>query len=62
MFIFQFSLQLRALHELGYSLQSANSKGYTALHLACKYNHKDIVKYILLCASRRLINMAEKEK
>ncbi|KAM7349990.1 retinal degeneration A isoform 2-T4 [Cochliomyia hominivorax] len=53
---------LRALHELGYSLQSANTKGHTALHLACKYNHKDIVKYILSCASRRLINMAEMEK
>ncbi|KAI8121116.1 Eye-specific diacylglycerol kinase [Lucilia cuprina] len=53
---------LRALHELGYSLQTTNTKGHTALHLACKYNNKDIVKYILSCASRRLINMADKER
>ena len=62
LFIFFFYLQLRALHELGYSLQTVNIKGHTALHLACKYNHKDIVKYIVSCASRRLINMADKER
>ncbi|KAH8414748.1 hypothetical protein KR215_002203, partial [Drosophila sulfurigaster] len=52
---------LRALHEQGYSLQSVNKNGQTALHFACKYNHKDIVKYIISCATRRVINMADKE-
>jgi len=53
--------QLRALHEQGYSLQSVNKNGQTALHFACKYNHRDIVKYIIASATRRLINMADKE-
>ncbi|KAM8721329.1 hypothetical protein ACLKA7_007233 [Drosophila subpalustris] len=53
---------LRALHEQGYSLQSVNKNGQTALHFACKYNHKDIVKYIISCATRRVINMADKER
>ncbi|XP_023037187.1 eye-specific diacylglycerol kinase isoform X2 [Drosophila willistoni] len=53
---------LRALHEQGYSLQSVNKNGQTALHFACKYNHKDIVKYIISCASRRVINMADKDR
>ncbi|XP_026838503.1 eye-specific diacylglycerol kinase isoform X16 [Drosophila erecta] len=52
---------LRALHEQGYSLQSVNKNGQTALHFACKYNHRDIVKYIIASATRRLINMADKE-
>ncbi|XP_012156468.1 eye-specific diacylglycerol kinase isoform X7 [Ceratitis capitata] len=53
---------LRALHEQGYSLQSVNQNGQTALHFACKYNHKDIVRYIISCASRRLINLADKDR
>ncbi|XP_030244202.1 eye-specific diacylglycerol kinase-like isoform X3 [Drosophila navojoa] len=53
---------LRALHEQGYSLQSVNKNGQTALHFACKYNHKDIVKYIISSATRRVINMADKER
>ncbi|XP_017113031.2 eye-specific diacylglycerol kinase isoform X17 [Drosophila elegans] len=52
---------LRALHEQGYSLQSVNKNGQTALHFACKYNHRDIVKYIIASATRRVINMADKE-
>ncbi|XP_016984633.1 eye-specific diacylglycerol kinase isoform X4 [Drosophila rhopaloa] len=52
---------LRALHEQGYSLQSVNKNGQTALHFACKYNHRDIVKYIITSATRRVINMADKE-
>uniref|UniRef100_A0A1I8NMW2 Diacylglycerol kinase n=1 Tax=Stomoxys calcitrans TaxID=35570 RepID=A0A1I8NMW2_STOCA len=55
-------LMLYTLHEQGYSLQSVNKGGQTALHFACKYNHKDIVKYILSCSTRRLINMTDKEK
>uniref|UniRef100_A0A1I8N8G0 Diacylglycerol kinase n=1 Tax=Musca domestica TaxID=7370 RepID=A0A1I8N8G0_MUSDO len=54
-------LMLRALHEQGYSLQSVNRSGQTALHFACKYNHKDILKYIVSCASRRLINIKDRE-
>ncbi|XP_017481656.1 PREDICTED: eye-specific diacylglycerol kinase [Rhagoletis zephyria] len=53
---------LRALHEQGYSLQSVNKNGQTALHFACKYDHKDIVRYIISCASRRLINLADKDR
>ncbi|XP_054729510.1 eye-specific diacylglycerol kinase isoform X3 [Anastrepha obliqua] len=53
---------LRALHEQGYSLQSVNKNGQTALHFGCKYDHKDIVRYIISCASRRLINLADKDK
>ncbi|XP_017139867.1 eye-specific diacylglycerol kinase isoform X4 [Drosophila miranda] len=52
---------LRALHEQGYSLQSVNKNGETALHFACKYNHKDIVKYIISCATKRIINMPDKD-
>ncbi|XP_032594332.1 eye-specific diacylglycerol kinase isoform X7 [Drosophila grimshawi] len=52
----------RALHEQGNSLQSVNKNGQTALHFACKYNHKDIVKYIISCTTRRVINMADKER
>ncbi|XP_075155369.1 eye-specific diacylglycerol kinase-like isoform X3 [Haematobia irritans] len=55
-------MMLRALHEQGYSLQSVNRNGETALHFACKYNHKDILKYIISCSTRRLINMRDKEK
>ncbi|XP_037935809.1 eye-specific diacylglycerol kinase-like isoform X1 [Teleopsis dalmanni] len=55
-------IMLRALHEQGYSLQTVNSKGQSGLHFACKYNHKDIVRYITSHTSRRLINLAEKEK
>ncbi|XP_017851548.1 eye-specific diacylglycerol kinase isoform X2 [Drosophila busckii] len=54
-------MMFRALHEQGYSLQSVNRSGQTALHFAVKYNHKEIVRYIISSATKRVINMQEKE-
>lgn len=47
---------LRALHEQGFSLKSEDTNGQTALHIACKLNHKDIVKYMISCAPQNIIN------
>lgn len=55
-------LQLRCLHEQGYSLLSLDAIGQTGLHYASEYNHKDIVKYFILYAPWEIINMAEKNK
>jgi len=50
--------QLRALHEQGYSLQSVNKNGQTALHFACKYNHRSkLLETVGLLAVR--LNLAE---
>lgn len=53
------SLQLRDLHMQGYSLLSIDATGQTALHYACKYGYKDIVKYLISYAPNSIINMVD---
>lgn len=53
------NLQLRDLHMQGYSLLSIDASGQTALHYACKYGHKDIVKYLISYAPNSIINMVD---
>ncbi|XP_055914439.1 eye-specific diacylglycerol kinase isoform X1 [Eupeodes corollae] len=53
---------LRALHEQGFSLKSEDTTGQTALHIACKLNHKDIVKYMISCAPHNIINKTDSIK
>lgn len=52
-------LQLRDLHMQGYSLLSIDATGQTALHYACKYGYKDIVKYLISYAPNSIINMVD---
>lgn len=54
--------QLRDLHLQGYSLLSIDATGQTALHYACKYGHKDIVKYLISYAPNSIVNMVENTK
>lgn len=54
-----FFLQLRDLHLLGYSLLSIDATGQTALHYACKFGHKDIVKFLISYAPNSIINMID---
>lgn len=53
------SFQLRDLHMQGYSLLSIDATGQTALHYACKYGYKDIVKYLISYAPNSIINMVD---
>ncbi|KAK1128469.1 hypothetical protein K0M31_002929 [Melipona bicolor] len=53
---------LKELHERGYSLLSIDSSGQTALHLASRYGHKDIVRYLIACAPSSILNMIDNDK
>ncbi|CAL7945031.1 unnamed protein product [Xylocopa violacea] len=53
---------LKELHEKGYSLLSIDSNGQTALHLASRYGHKDIVRYLIACAPSSILNMIDNDK
>ncbi|XP_031636667.1 eye-specific diacylglycerol kinase isoform X3 [Contarinia nasturtii] len=52
-------IMLRDLHMQGYSLLSIDATGQTALHFACKYGYKDIVKYLISYAPNSIINMVD---
>ncbi|XP_055301129.1 eye-specific diacylglycerol kinase isoform X8 [Sitodiplosis mosellana] len=52
-------IMLRDLHMQGYSLLSIDATGQTALHYACKYGYKDIVKYLISYAPNSIINMVD---
>ncbi|XP_015607660.1 eye-specific diacylglycerol kinase isoform X2 [Cephus cinctus] len=53
---------LKELHERGYSLLSIDANGQTALHLASRYGHKDIVRYLIACAPPTILNMVDNDK
>ncbi|XP_033349307.1 eye-specific diacylglycerol kinase isoform X1 [Bombus vosnesenskii] len=53
---------LKEFHEKGYSLLSIDSSGQTALHLASRYGHKDIVRYLIACAPSSILNMIDNDK
>ncbi|GAB1864641.1 Diacylglycerol kinase [Camponotus japonicus] len=53
---------LKQLHQKGYSLLSIDETGQTALHLASKHGHKDIVRYLIACAPPTILNMIDNDK
>lgn len=53
---------LKELYDRGYSLLSIDSTGQTALHLASRYGHKDIVRYLIACAPSSILNMIDNDK
>ncbi|XP_020293181.1 eye-specific diacylglycerol kinase isoform X2 [Pseudomyrmex gracilis] len=53
---------LKQLHQKGYSLLSIDETGQTALHLASRYGHKDIVRYLIGCAPPTILNMIDNDK
>ncbi|XP_034195377.1 retinal degeneration A isoform X1 [Osmia lignaria lignaria] len=53
---------LKELHERGYSLMCIDATGQTALHLASRYGHKDIVRYLIACAPSSILNMIDNDK
>lgn len=53
---------LRQLREKGYSLLSSDETGQTALHLASRHGHKDIVRYLIACAPPTIVNMLDNDK
>jgi len=55
-------LALKQFHEKGYSLLSIDEMGQTALHLASKHGHKDIVRYLIACAPPTILNMIDNDK
>jgi diacylglycerol kinase (ATP) len=53
---------LKQLNQKGYSLLSIDEAGQTALHLASRYGHKDIVRYLVACAPPTILNMIDNDK
>ncbi|XP_011706872.1 PREDICTED: eye-specific diacylglycerol kinase-like, partial [Wasmannia auropunctata] len=50
------------LDKKGYSLLSIDETGQTALHLASKHGHKDIVRFLIASASPTILNMIDNDK
>ena len=55
-------LQLKDLHNSGYSLLSIDPQGQTALHWAARHGHRDIIKYLLAASPPALLDMVDNEK
>ncbi|KAG7187964.1 hypothetical protein KM043_013924 [Ampulex compressa] len=53
---------LKELHQKGYSLLSIDATGQTALHLAARHGHKDIVRYLVASAPQTILNMVDNDK
>lgn len=53
---------LMQLDKKGYSLLSIDETGQTALHLASKHGHKDIVRFLIASASPTILNMIDNDK
>lgn len=53
---------MKELHTAGYSLLSIDAVGQTALHIAARYGHKEIVKYLIAGAPTAILNMRDNEK
>lgn len=53
---------LRELHERGFSLLSIDANGQTALHVAARHGHKDVVRYLIACAPPTILNMVDNDK
>ncbi|XP_053976174.1 eye-specific diacylglycerol kinase isoform X1 [Hylaeus volcanicus] len=53
---------IKDLHGKGYSLLSIDATGQTALHLAARHGHRDIVRYLIACAPSTILNMIDNDK
>lgn len=53
---------VKDLHAKGYSLLSIDATGQTALHLASRHGHRDIVRYLIACAPSSILNMIDNDK
>ncbi|XP_041972617.1 eye-specific diacylglycerol kinase isoform X2 [Aricia agestis] len=53
---------VKDLHAAGYSLLSIDATGQTALHIAARYGHKEVVKYLIASAPTALLNMSDNER
>lgn len=53
---------LKELHNKGYSLLSIDTTGQTALHLASRYGHKNIVRYLIASAPPTILDIADNDK
>ncbi|CAH2092069.1 unnamed protein product [Euphydryas editha] len=53
---------MKELHSAGYSLMSIDASGQTALHVAARYGHKEIVKYLIASAPSALLDMCDNER
>nr|XP_050868120.1 eye-specific diacylglycerol kinase [Vespula vulgaris]XP_050868121.1 eye-specific diacylglycerol kinase [Vespula vulgaris]XP_050868122.1 eye-specific diacylglycerol kinase [Vespula vulgaris] len=53
---------LKELHEKGYSLLSIDTTGQTALHLASRYGHKNIIRYLIACAPPTILDIVDNDK
>ncbi|KAF7992016.1 hypothetical protein HCN44_010836 [Aphidius gifuensis] len=54
--------KIKDYHDRGYSLMSIDSNGQTALHIAAKNGHRDIVQYLITCGPPSMINMLDNDK
>ncbi|KAJ3665035.1 hypothetical protein Zmor_000551 [Zophobas morio] len=50
---------VKELHSQGFSLLTKDPAGQTMLHYACRYGHKDIVKYIIRYAPSSILNIKD---
>lgn len=55
-------VELKQLHEQGYSLLSIDANGQTALHLASRHGHKEVVRYLIACAPPTIMSMIDNDK
>ncbi|XP_076646918.1 retinal degeneration A isoform X1 [Halictus rubicundus] len=53
---------LKGHHEKGYSLLSIDATGQTALHLASRHGHRDIIRYLIACAPSSILDMVDNDK
>lgn len=60
--LFLLIIQLKDLHASGFSLLSIDPQGQTALHLAARHGHRDIVKYLLASSPNSILDMVDNEK
>lgn len=54
--------RLRDLHQQGYSMLSIDAVGQTALHIAARADHRDIVKYLLANAPPAIVDIPDTER
>ena len=55
-------LQMIELEQAGANLLATDQQGNTCLHLAARFGHKDIVKFLIEAAPSAILDMADHEK
>ncbi|XP_022240157.1 eye-specific diacylglycerol kinase-like isoform X2 [Limulus polyphemus] len=55
-------MKLKELHQSGYSLQTVDEKGMTALHYAAQLGLRDIVSYLIASGPSSMLDMVDYEK